>query len=336
MLTHAENQYVYLPIDQIELDKTNPRIANFVERYTEESLTSENMALLLGTSTDACASLRESIKENGGIINPIVVSHKSDGRYIVIEGNTRLQIYKDFVKKNEPGNWTQIRAIVYEDLQDEEMHAIRLQAHLVGPREWDSYSKAKYLNYLANEKHMPIRELINFCGGNSKQYEIKHMIQAYRDMHEYYKPLCEDDSQFDIKKFQGFVELQSGTIQEALKMHGYGKTDFAKWIFEGHFSKLADIRRLPNILNSKKARDSFLRFDSSSAKKILAVEEISSDTLKDVPYELLAKELSKRMDEFGIKEVIYLRTDPEYESKLVALKNVIADIQMILDEVEGV
>ena len=91
--------YVELDINQIELDKSNPRIADYLEYYDEENLDSDTMALLLGTSTDSCASLRESIKENGGIVHPIIVNHFPDNRYVVIEGNTRLQIYRDFCKK---------------------------------------------------------------------------------------------------------------------------------------------------------------------------------------------------------------------------------------------
>ncbi|WP_407721671.1 ParB/Srx family N-terminal domain-containing protein [Ruminococcus sp. JE7B6] len=58
------------------------------------------MALLLGTTSDSCASLRQSIEANNGIIHPIVVNKQADGTYVVIEGNTRLQIYKDFRKAN--------------------------------------------------------------------------------------------------------------------------------------------------------------------------------------------------------------------------------------------
>jgi hypothetical protein len=81
------------------------------------------MALLLGSTSEACASLRESIKENGGIIHPIIVNKRANGTYVVIEGNTRLQIYKDFIASGEPGNWTTIRAVVYENLEEEKMHA---------------------------------------------------------------------------------------------------------------------------------------------------------------------------------------------------------------------
>ena len=329
------SKYVELPIDMIELDKSNPRIANYLATHDEKDITSELMALLLGTTSDSCASLRQSIEANYGIIHPIVVNKRSDGTYVVIEGNTRLQIYKDFRKENKPGNWDTIRCLVYEDIDSEEMHKIRLQAHLVGPREWDPYSKAKYLNYLANVEHMPMTSLISFCGGSSKASEIKNMIAAFNDMEKYYRPLCDDDTQFDIKKFHGFVELQRSSVIESLTLNGYTKTDFSQWMIDEKFSILQDVRRIPEILKSKKATEVFLKSDTASAKKILAVEELTSDKLKDIPYELLAKELSKRMQNIPLVEIHHLRSDSDYADKLNSLMNVYDEVEFVLKEVNG-
>lgn len=327
------SMYVELPIDQIELDKSNPRIATYLATHDPDDITSDLMALLLGTTSESCASLRESIEANGGIIHPIVVNHREDGTYVVIEGNTRLQIYRDFKKVGKAGNWDKIRAIVYSNLDDNNMHSIRLQAHLVGPREWDAYSKAKYLDYLANVEKMPMNVLVSFCGGNSKASEIRNMIAAYNDMETYYRPQCDDDTMFDIKKFHGFVEMQRGTVLESIVSHGYTKSDFSKWMIDDRFTTLQDVRQLPDILRSKKATEVFFKEDSRAAKKILAVEEITSDKLKDIPYELLAKELSKRMIDIKLQEINHLRSDSDYAAKLKSLRDVFDDVKFVLDEV---
>lgn len=329
------SDYVELPIDSIELDKSNPRIANYLATHAEDDITGELMALLLGTTSESCASLRESIEANGGIIHPIVVNEREDGTYVVIEGNTRLQIYKDFLKAGKEGHWNTIRAIVYENIDSDIMHAIRLQAHLVGPREWEPYSKAKYLDYLANVEKMPMNSLISFCGGNSKASEIRNMIAAYNDMEIYYRPLCDDDTQFNIKKFHGFVELQRSAVLESLTYHGYDKNSFSQWMVNDLFDTLQDVRRIPEILRSKRATEVFLHEGSSAAKKILAVEEISSDKLKDVPYELLAQELVKRMRNIQLKEINHLRSDSDYSVKLDSLVAAFDELKFVLDEVNG-
>lgn len=96
------SSYTEIDTALLDLDFTNPRIQNYLQNYPEESRSGELLAMLLGTGTDSCASLKESIKEHGGIINPIIVNHFPDGRYVVIEGNTRLQIYRDFIRDNVP------------------------------------------------------------------------------------------------------------------------------------------------------------------------------------------------------------------------------------------
>ena len=324
------SSYTEIDTALLDLDFTNPRIQNYLQNYPEESRSGELLAMLLGTGTDSCASLKESIKEHGGIINPIIVNHFPDGRYVVIEGNTRLQIYRDFIRDNVPGNWNKIRAIIYENLENNEMHSIRLQAHLVGPRDWDAYAKAKYLTFLSDEEKMPMKELLAYCGGSSKASEIRYMIQAYKDMRDIYAPLCEDDTQFDQKKFSGFVELQKKNVVESLQLHGYDKTDFAQWMVDEKFSRLEDVRRLPQILNSKRARQAFLKHDTAAAKKILEAEDITPDSLKNVTYEMLANELSKRMFDITHVEVLKLKTDAEYEEKLNALRKVVETVQSIV------
>ncbi|MCL2061345.1 MAG: ParB N-terminal domain-containing protein [Firmicutes bacterium] len=330
------SKYLELPIEQIEIDRDNPRIAHSLIYYDERDITAELLALLLSTSAQATENLRESIKQNGGIIHPIIVRKIDAHSYQAIEGNTRLQLYKDFKKNGVKGNWDTIKAIIHETIAEQDVHAIRLQAHLVGPREWDSYSKAKYLNHLYNVENMPISHLISLCGGNSKASEIKSMIAAYKDMEEHYRPLCEDDSQFDIKKFQGFVQLQNKKVSDGLIGHGYNKTDFSKWVFAGKFSRLEHIRDLPEILNSKKAKERFLKEGSAEAIKVLAVEEVKPNSLADIPYEVLAKELSKRVVDITHLELMHLRDDAEYSDRLQSLRNVCDDIKnIILNEIDG-
>ena len=93
MNKHYEN----LKIENVQLDMDNPRIAKYIEMYNKETLNSEQVALALGSGVEDSGqtnynSLYNSIKTNGGIIHPIIVNHDKNGNYVVIEGNTRVQI----------------------------------------------------------------------------------------------------------------------------------------------------------------------------------------------------------------------------------------------------
>jgi ParB-like chromosome segregation protein Spo0J len=133
-------------INEIELDLSNPRIARMLSMHKKESITSELIALALGAGDsqegDTYATyrnLKESIKTNGGVIYPIIVNKVPNGKMTVVEGNTRLQIYKEFLQEKAKGDWSKIPAIIHDSLSQMNIDAIRLQAHLVGPRPWDPY-----------------------------------------------------------------------------------------------------------------------------------------------------------------------------------------------------
>ena len=79
-------------------------------------------------------------------------------RMSVVEGNTRLAIYRAFLRDKIPGEWKTIPAIVHGSLAQKQVDAIRLQCHIVGPRPWDPYSKAKYLDHLLSVDNMPLSD----------------------------------------------------------------------------------------------------------------------------------------------------------------------------------
>jgi len=216
----------FIETDNIILDFDNPRIARVLEMYPNRGdITAEQINLALGTdggiekkesSHTTFVSLKESIRSNGGIIHPILVNRKNN-QYIVIEGNTRVQIYKDFKKGGVAGNWDQIMAVVYEDLPETTIHSIRLQSHLVGPRDWDPYSKAKYLHMLYYQNKLPFHQIVDFCGGDRSK--TRKYIDAYQLMEDHYRPLLESDDDFDPERFSAFVEYQNGKIRHAIASH---------------------------------------------------------------------------------------------------------------------
>lgn len=306
------SRYESLPIDDLSLDARNPRIAKWIEMYGGE-ITAEQMALALGAGESEVGSgqnyttftsLRESIRANGGIIHPIIVNKANDGRLVVIEGNTRTLIYKEFRDQNQEGNWELIPSIVYEDLSEASVDAIRLQAHLVGPRPWDPYSKAKYLDYLRNCEHLTTEQIVEFCGGNRR--EVIQYIDAYNDMEGFYRPVLESDQEFDPTRFSAFVELQAPRIQQALLNAGYTKTDFSKWVRDRLLYPLPTIRQLPRILENEKSRQIFLDEGATEALKVLDVPAPDA-ALRDATFDQLLREVIRHINATTYSQIQRLR-----------------------------
>ena len=101
----AEHRLV--PVGDITLDVKNPRIQRFLAMYGD-AIPAESVLLALGGGGDMTQSgetgttyysLRESIRTSGTIIQPIHVNREKDGTLVVIEGNTRVAIYREFLKQ---------------------------------------------------------------------------------------------------------------------------------------------------------------------------------------------------------------------------------------------
>src|SRR5262245_54514247 len=102
-----------IPVGKIDLDQRNPRIAHAMEGLAG-AVDQDWITLALGhaapedeergTST-TYSSLKASIRANKGLINPIIVSPMADGRYVAIEGNTRVAIYLELADEGALGNW---------------------------------------------------------------------------------------------------------------------------------------------------------------------------------------------------------------------------------------
>ena len=295
-----------IPVDKIDLDDANPRIKHFLEMYTV--LSDERMLLALGASSDDEAGstsmgsydrLRHSIKASGGIIQPIIVKRTHADRYLCVEGNTRVAIYRQLRSEDKASGlsgekWEHIPATVSDQMDEQEAHKIRLQVHLVGNRQWDPYSKGKYLNELIVDYKMPMLELVAYCGGS--QSDVQQSINAYRDMELHYRPVIEDrDGNFDTTRFSAFVELQKPGIKEAIYNAGFNEQEFSRWVDDRRLFPLSHVRKLPQILDNPETKTVFLKQGSRIAINTLNAPDLNS-TLKESGILQLAQALQEKLD----------------------------------------
>lgn len=291
----------YLPVSHIILDQRNPRVAPALESI-EGDPPQNFIELALGQfapddedkgASTTFSSLKASIRAYKGLINPIVVTPQADGMYVVIEGNTRVSIYRQLSEENSPGAWDTIPAIVRPDIEENGEHAIRLQAHLVGPRQWRPYAKAKYLHSLYTEQKLSINEILDYCGGSARKREIEEYISAYTDMQGHYMPQV-GQNQPDYSRFSAFVELQKPQVKQAIVKAGFTMDDFAKWVHDSKISPLNTVRQIPRILGNPEAKKKFLSFDAREAMKILE-QPTANAAIKEASLEQLANALASKI-----------------------------------------
>lgn len=309
-------KFEHLPIGDVELDRENPRIRKFLEIH--DNPTADHMALALSSSGGSeepgndgtkFDELRQSILTNGGIIQPIIVNRVKKTKVITcIEGNTRVLLYRMFGEEKATGDWKTIPAIVYDDMPQDQIDAIRLQVHLVGTRQWDPYSKAKYLHHLRTKDLLPWSKIVDFCGGRQK--DVAESISAYEDMEKYYRPLVGDGG-FKIRLFSGFKELQKPGVKAALLKAKFDVGDFAQWIHEEKIAPLARVRSLPLILGNDKARAIFLKPDGDAEAALAVLDRPDlSEALIGAETGQLARALAKRVYDMPWQQAKKLQEDP--------------------------
>jgi hypothetical protein len=329
-------RFELVPVRDITLDRKNPRIARILEMYGEEP-TPEQINLALGAGTEdenssgpTFEKLKQSILTNGSIIQPVILNRTPDGQIVCIEGNTRVSLYKSFLDQQLPGSWDRIPALVHSNIDDGDMDAIRLQAHLVGPRAWDPYAKAKYLHELRTRKHMPWNAIVDYCGGRPK--ELAESIQAYVDMESFYRPILPDDTRFDATRFSGFVELQKAGVKDAIASAGHTLTDFAQWVDDERIYPLNTVRLLPRLLKNAEARKIFLKDGARKAASILEKPDLSK-SLQEADISQLSRALVEKIMKIPYQDMVRLKSgqNTETQQSIAEAADVLRDFALELD-----
>ena len=315
----------FLPIDQIDYDANNPRIQ--LAFHQGKVKNEANIKLALNASSPdeenstgtTIRGLKNSIRANQGIIQPIIVKQEADGRYLVVEGNTRLMIYNEFHTKGFAGNWDEILAIVYDDIDENAVDAIRLQSHLVGPRQWSPYAKASYLAGLEQRGDVPWEDIVSFCGGSSR--DVDELVSAYQDMERHYRTLVDGipGERFDPSRFSTFVVLQQKRVSQSIFDAEFDKDDYARWVHEHKIFPSQDARQIPRILGNDKARDIFLAEGSREALIYLNSQQGGGggETIEDASLDILARELTDRLLKMTRAEESALKENPNGETSQV-------------------
>lgn len=312
------SKYEELDVKTVGYDPDNPRITTFLEPY--EDVDHEIIAQALQPNDAKYLELKRAIETNDGIINPIIVN-RTNGQLITIEGNTRLAIYRLLHEETpDDSRWATIPAFVYNDMSKAAIDAIRLQAHLVGVRNWSPYAKAKYLYQLSQSEHLPINALVDFCGGN--RHDVMRNIEAFKQMEFQYKPVAKH---FAREKFSLFFEAQKPKIKNAITKAGFKERDFINWIVSGKFEPRQElVRELPKIFENERAREAFLSDGAAKAVQYIDRPELRKELLEaslvDLCYAVQGK-----ISDLKLAELDDIRQDVEstqcIEDTQVSLQN---------------
>ncbi len=328
---HEEIEIRNIDTDKLILDEENPRIGfwrdNILRVRDDTSQKDLEIALKVGLS-DEYNKLKRSIETNEGLLNEIWVYPLDNEMFKIIDGNTRVLIYRDLAEKYPHKDiYKSIRSKIFTgDINEKSINFIRLIAHLRPQNDWQAYERARML-YLLWDKGYTEEELKNTTKHNAN--EIKRWREAYRTMNEQFLPSY--SHKYDaLNKFSYFVEYENTKIQNGMRRNGLDTKDFCDWVGNDEITRAQDVRDLSAILdNEHTAR--VLKEDGFQAAKYeltMTIPRYSSKLFNDIESCISGLKKMSREEEHNI----LTGEEPAKKEKVLELYDEVSKFVILIDK----
>lgn len=179
---------------------------------------------------DHVKALVQDIKENGGLIDPVIVKAGSNE---VLEGNSRLAAYRLLADK-DPIKWGMMRCTVLPaDIPEDSVFALLGQYHIKGKKDWAPYEQAGFLYRRYKQHKIKKTELGKELGLGAKK--VGQLIETYEFM------LTKEIT--DVSKWSYFEEyLRSNILKKAREKHQEFDKTFVAAVESGDIPRAIDVR----------------------------------------------------------------------------------------------
>jgi hypothetical protein len=259
-----------VPVDQCELDPSNPRIQYLIGQRAGGLPPNELDELIWGK--DAVKALAQSILQNGGVYDPIIVQ-RLNGKYRVREGNCRTVASGHLLEQfpNDPRFVTMPAMIFDVDLTEEDLAVLLADMHVAGKIRWDAYEQAKHVHDLFKVYGKTYDWLSNHL--RLSKSKINELLSAYQATTEF---LSLHPAPENVRKFSLFYELmRKKDLRERFAQDMQFKQRFHKWLSDGKVTDSKQVRDLPAVLASPDALKALDKDGFDEASKVLTSNDPS-------------------------------------------------------------
>jgi hypothetical protein len=304
-----------MPLEAVKLDPHNPRIQHAVkQKFPNREITQEELRKLI-LDQPGVSDLFRSIRDNGGISDPIHV--RPDGS--IIEGNCRVASYLKLnsISKNDP-RWQTIPAIFVSSITSRQAAVLQGQFHVAGKNKWSAYEKAGHLHFMKNTLHMDEKAIAVTMRMTEK--EVLKDLQAYTMMTEKVLPQMQGGSGLD--KWSFVEEFCKRKGLEDYRTKPANVDEFVSMVVDKRLKKGADVRKLEKVLKNPAAVKTLKKQDVDAA---LAVVGKSDPTADSTTFNKL-KKVTTLLQRMPNKDLQRLRSNEEPRVILRDLFNALKDV----------
>jgi hypothetical protein len=266
-------------IAQCQLDPRNPRIQYLVGQRA--AALKQNELDELVWEKDAVKALSQSIFQNGGVYDHVIVQRKGDV-YLVREGNCRLVACRHLLEQypNDPRFMTMPAMIFDVDLTEEDLAVLLADMHVAGKIRWDAYEQAKHVYDLFHLYGKTYDWLSSHL--RLSKSKINELLFAYRATSEF---LSVHPAPGNVKKFSLFYELmKKKDLRKRYDEDLTFKQTFQRWLADGRINDSKQVRDLPLVLANNEATKALDTLGFAEASKVLIQNDpsLESDLFRSV------------------------------------------------------
>jgi hypothetical protein len=260
-------------VEKCELDAANPRIQYLLGLRARDL--SQNEVDELIWEKDAVKALGQSILQNGGVYEHVIVQRQED-KFRVREGNCRTVACRHLLEQYpDDKRFTTMPAMIFDvDLTDEDLAVLLADMHVAGKIRWDAYEQAKHVHDLFNVYGKTYDWLSNHL--RLSKSKIIELLSAYRATTDY---LSTNPGQGNVRKFSVFQELmKKKDLRDRYQNDMQFKQKFHGWLTEERLTEAKQMRDLPTILANAEATRALETENFVAASKVLIRDDPSLES----------------------------------------------------------
>ena len=164
-------------------------------------------------------NLIPDIKRHDGLLESIVIRYDTKE---VIEGNSRLAVYRHLHQRNEEGEWGLIPCNIVSSLTENQQAAYLNQIHVKGRTRWSAYEKANFA-YVRKERGSTIDKIGELFGESvatiRTRVKVVEMMKSNKDNQRhhfsYYDVLIRKSAIAEkMRRDRGFRDVLLGKIKD--------------------------------------------------------------------------------------------------------------------------
>jgi len=319
-----------IEVDKLVLDEENPRIGYWrdnIMRVTDHTSQEDLEIALKSGDYEDYNRLKRSIETSEGVMEEIWVYPIEDDQYRIVDGNTRVLIYRDLRNKYPHKDYyKKIRSkVLPADITEKSINFIRLIAHLRGVNDWQAYERARMLYILWYHRGYTEEELQNTT--KLSLNDIRRWREAYKNMNEQFLPNYSNKPDA-LLKFSYFVEFENRKIKDGMKKYGLTVKDFCDWVGNEEITRAQDVRDLRKMFENDDIAKILKEegFQAAKGELGMSVPAYASRLFEHIEKSIIGLKTMTR----GEEELILSGQEPVKKSKIMELyKELVKFVGMI-------